>query len=339
MTRVLVTGATTPIGRALIHRLVQDPKVEQVLAAGFEETDEIQGRVTYHRCDLARMRSMHDLMFGPVRQMGIEVIVHLALHRSARLEGKKVHALNVDATRELLRMAERHPTIRRFVFRSFADVYQLRADRPSIIGEEHPLELSPQAPQWVRDRVAADLTVCTAMGLSPLSIAVLRTAECLAPNTGSQLYDYLGSRVCLRPLGFDPMMNVISVADVSRGLALAIHSDAVGVFNIPGYDVLPLRRIIELAGRRDVPVPGPVVAPLYGMRSRVKGTEFRYDLNEVRFHLGGVLDGRRAKEVLNFAPTTKVNWTERTGTEQDPMPSNNTEPRSRGTNQGWQLPA
>lgn len=307
--RILVTGATTPIGRKTVEMLLADDSVEHVIAAGIESDPfGSSDRLTYVTANLARPRSMHNLMFGEVRKLAPDTIVHLALHRSARTEGERIHALNVDATRELLRMAERHPSIDRFVFRSFADVYQIRPDRPTIIGEDHPIALDVNAPQWVRDRLEADLIVCTAMGLSPLSIAVLRMAECVAPDSGSQLFDYLGSRVCLRPAGFDPMLNVISVDDAARALVLAAKSDVTGVLNVPGKDTLPLSRFIALAGRRAIPTPGPVVAPLYGLRARIKGTEFRYDLNERRFHLGAVLDGRRAARDLGYIPSTSIRF-------------------------------
>ena len=57
----------------------------------------------------------------------------------------------------------------------------------------------------VRDvhRVEADLAVCACIGRSPLVVTVLRCAECFAPSSGSQLWDYLQSRVCLRPMGYD----------------------------------------------------------------------------------------------------------------------------------------
>ena len=67
--------------------------------------------------------------------------------------------------------------------------------------------MSAGAPQWVRDRVEADFTACARMGLSTLSIVVLRMTEVLDKNCGSQMYDYLQSSVCLCPIGFDPMLN------------------------------------------------------------------------------------------------------------------------------------
>jgi UDP-glucose 4-epimerase len=127
-------------------------------------------------------------------------------------------------------------------------------------------------------------------------------AEIVAGGLGSQLWDYLSSRVCLRPLGFDPMINVLSIEDAVAAILRALGSSGRGVFNIPGFDTLPLSRLIARWGRLDVPVPGPLLAPLYWLRTRTVGFEFRYDLNLGRFHLGGVLDGARARAVLGYQP-------------------------------------
>jgi UDP-glucose 4-epimerase len=146
------------------------------------------------------------------------------------------------------------------------------------------------------------------MGMSSFEIVVLRCAEIPAPQSGSQLWDYLQTRVCLRPLGFDPMINLLSLEDAARAVRLALAGHAQGIFNIPGADTLPLSRIIALAGRRDVPVPGPLIAPLYELRTRVVGLQFRYDLNARRFHFGGVVDGSRAQSVLDYRPSHPLVW-------------------------------
>jgi UDP-glucose 4-epimerase len=315
MKRVMVTGATTPLGRALVGALLEDPGVETVLAVG-REPDGLQalpqGRLQYAAVDLSRPRSVRNLMFGPARALGIEGLIHTALHRSAADGGRRVHRINVQSTRDLLGLAERHPTIRRFVFRSCAHVYQAGADQPVLIDEGHPLDLGGHAPQWVADRVAADVTVCTRMGLSPLSIAVLRCSEIVMPEMGSQLWDYLSSRVCLRPLGYDPMMNLQSPEDAVRACLLALRSTAQGVFNVPGADTLPLTRAIALAGRVDLALPGPLLSPLYRARAGTLGMEFRYDLNHRRFHFSAVLDGRRAREILGYQPCVRLPWASET---------------------------
>ena len=176
-----------------------------------------------------------------------------------------------------------------------------------MLDEDDPLDFDPGSPQWVRDRVEADLTVCAHFG-GRLKIAVLRCAELLAPDSGSQLWDYLSSRVCLRPLGFDPMLDVLSLDDAAAAFVAAAQHAQSGVFNIPGADRLPLSRAIAESLRLDIAVPGPLMSPLYRLRRMVADFDFRYDLNVRRFHLGGVLDGRRAHEAFGYVPRVPAQW-------------------------------
>jgi UDP-glucose 4-epimerase len=313
MTGVLVTGATTPLGCRLVQSLLENPELGTVLAVGVEPEPppaiaQKAPQLVYERVDLTRPREVQRLLFGSAKKLGVSRLIHTALHRSAADDGPRVHALNVDSTRELLDGAERHPTIRHFVFRSHADVYRIDPRHAVLLDEQDPLDLSAQAPQRVRDRVEADVTVCTRMGLSPLSITVLRCAEILAPDMGSQLHDYLSSRVCLHPLGFDPMLNLLTLEDTVRALVLALGSAANGIFNIPGADTLPLRRAIALWGRSGVALPGPLLAPLYAARASALSMEFRYDMNHRRFHFSAILDGRRARDVLSYVPEHPIEW-------------------------------
>lgn len=306
--RVLVTGATTPLGTALVRALLDAPDCDLVLAVGREPsltvTDSEQ--LVYRALDLTRPRVLHDVIWSDALERGIDVVVHAMHHRPSGDRGARVHAQNVEATRDLVLTCSEHPSIRRLVYRSYGEVYALGATS-NLLDEDSPLDFDPAAPQWLRDRVEADLTVCAHFG-SKLSIAVLRCAEILAADTGSQLWDYLQSRLCLRPVGFDPIINVLSVEDAVAALLAAARSSATGVFNIPGLDTLPLSSAIAACGRADIPVPGPMLAPLYGLRRWIAGFEFRYDMNVRRFHFGGVLDGARARRELGYVPVTAVQW-------------------------------
>ncbi len=311
MSGVAVTGATTPLGLRLTRSLLARG-VAPVVAIGAEVTPPSSGNgasgLHYLRLDLTRPRETHDALFGPLRELGVSVLVHAALHRRASDVGPKIHAQNVESTRQLLSLSERHPTLERFVFLSSSNVYRVDPTRATLISEDDALELSPDAPQSVRDRVEADLTVCTRMGMSRLGIVVVRCAEILAANVGSQLFEYLEGPWCLRPLGFNPMLNVLSLDDAARALLLAALSNKSGVFNIPGKDTLPLSRAVELWGKRCLPVPGPLLAPLYRVRASARGMEFQYDLNYRRFHFSAVLDGSRAGHELGYEPEAPIAW-------------------------------
>lgn len=307
--RVMVTGSSATLGMALVDKLLAADDVELVLAVHrpSEPIREPHPKLVTYATDLARPRALRDLVWGPVRRAGIDAVVHGIHHRRSADTGRAIHAQNVESTRELLLACNDHPTIRRFVYRSFAEIYALRHGTSDLVDEDSPLDFDPLAPQWIRDRVEADLTVCARLA-GPPSISVLRCAEVVAPGTGSQLWDYLLSRVCFRPLGFDPMLNVLGVEDAVRAFEAALRSDATGIFNIPGHDTLPLSAAIEESGAVDIPVPGPLMSPLYGLRRVVAGFDFRYDMNLRRFHFGGVLDGTRAADVLGYTPRTSVRW-------------------------------
>lgn len=309
---VLVTGVADPLGERLVRMLLTDSRVEQIIGISGQDPNILplprDPRLTLIQVDLRKSRRVHEVLFGPAREKGIDVVVHTAMSRSALEEGGSAHAFNVEAVRSLIELCERHPTIQRLVMRSAAEVYQRQRDLPVLIGEDHPLNMTGNAPQWVRDRVEADLTLCTRMGLSRVQIAVLRMAEILAPGTGSQLFDYLESAVCFRPAGYDPMINVLTIEDAAIALSRALHSGTLGVFNTPGADTLPLSWAIRKWGRIGVPVPGSWLTPLYRWRSRFTGHDFRYGMNRRRFHYSGVLDGARAREQLGYVPCHPVAW-------------------------------
>lgn len=306
--RVMVTGATTPLGAALVEALLATKQVEVILALGLDDKPVREhADVMYRQLDPTRPRVLRDIVWSEARDLAIDVVVHGVSQRSTADKGKKTRSSHVDTARELIFACKSHPTIQRLVYRSFADVYSLQNTATRLLDENAPLEFDPKVPQWLRDRVEADLIMCAHIG-GPLQIAVVRCADIVAPDVGSQLWDYLQSRVCLRPLGFDPILNVLALEDAAYALALAARSKAVGVFNIPGRDTLPLSRAIARSHRTDVPVPASLMLPLHGLRRWFARFDLRYDRRVQAFHFGGVLDGSRAARELDFVPTTGVHW-------------------------------
>ncbi len=308
---VLLTGASTPMGERLVAKLLSDSRVKHILAVcelGRPLAIPDSPRLTSASLKLRKQRGLHDLLFGLARDLEVNVVVHTSRIDNAKRTGAAVHAHNVDVLRAIIAFAERHPTIEKMVIRSSAEVYQVQRDLPSLIGEEHPLNMKSGAPQWVRDRVEADVTACTRMGISSLQIVVLRMAEILAPGSGSQIFDYLRSPVCFRPIGFDPMLNFLTIDDAVKALQLAVFTTQQGVYNIPGADTLPLSSTIDRWGRLGIPAPERIIGHIYRYRRWFRGGEFQYGMNRRRFHYTGILDGRRAANVLGYIPNHPIEW-------------------------------
>ncbi len=326
MRSVLVTGAASPLGQRLVRSLLADTRVQHVLAVDNVAAERAlpfshAGRLTYQPVDLRRARQVRELLFGPAKDLDVEVIVHLSEHIDGYGTGRAVHAQNVESLRSILALADRHPRIRRLVVKSHAVVYRVGLDLPVQVGEEHPLNLDPHAPQYVRDRVEADLTACARMGLIDCEIVVLRCAEVFAPGIGSQLFDYLDAPMALRTAGFDPMVNVASAEDTVDALELATHGSGEGVFNIPGFDTLPLSEAARAWGTPMVGMPEPLIRPLYALRHRFTGSDFAYGIHRDQMHFGLVLDGSRAARVLGYRPRNPVQWRHRRRTEPRLAPS------------------
>lgn len=310
--KVLVTGGETTLGRAIAEALARDPAVHSVLCvhaphAPSSALPEGAPRVMHVPLDLGRPREVRDLLFSE-RARAISAVVHAPSAFGQPPPSAHARRGVVQATEHLLRVCDEQPQIARFVYVGSGSVYRIDTDEPTLIDENHPLELAASAPQSVRERIEADLVVCARIGVSRLSIAVLRCAEILAPGTGGQLHDYLGSRVCLRPLGYDAMLNVLSLHDVANAARLATLSHERGVFNIPGLDTLPLTELIHRAGKLGVPLPGPALAPLYRLRALTTAFRFRYAPERQRFHFGAILDGREAKRAFDYAPARRVRF-------------------------------
>lgn len=308
---VLVTGAGSPLGERVVLRLLKDSRVSHIVAVadkGMASTIPENPRITHTEIKFKSQRQLHTLLFGLALEKRVQVVIHTSQAESANREGASVHEHNVESLRALVKFAERHPTIRRLVIRSSGAVYQVQRDLPALISEDHPLNMAAGAPQWVRDRVEADFTACARMGLSTLQVVVLRMAEILAPGCGSQMYDYLDSSLCLRPIGFDPMLNFLSLEDAAQAFQHAAHTAEQGVFNIPGADTLPLTEVIALWGRPSIAMPEFGIYWTYKIRQHLRGGQFRYGMNRRRFHYSGILDGRRAIDVLRYVPSYSVDW-------------------------------
>lgn len=304
-TGILISGGTQPLGLAIARRWVARGPV---LVVGAEAPDAVQvpDGAHYAQVDLTRRRAISELVHHRARRLGIDAIVNLAFHRDPR---RAEPQLNVEASRTLLQLANDDPAIRILVHRSSGDVYHKSGHQPDILREDCPLNHRGTAPRWVRERVEVDMMMGAASGTCrSLRVTVLRCAEIFAPDMGSQLYDYLSSRVCLRRMGFDPMLNLLSLEDAARAFEFALLRSPEGTVNIPGADTLPLSRAIRLWGRNGLPWPGSLLGPVYRLRRRLRGTTFDYQVNLDRFAYNGVLCGSRARQTLGYVPETRIAW-------------------------------
>lgn len=299
---VWLSAPAAPLDRMICEALLADDRVRRVVCVYGEQDAFGAGqlaRVQCERADFSSYRSLRGLLSSQALR-DVDTVVH-AIEAGSKL------ATTAESTRLLLHLSEEQASIKRFVLRSFATLYRLDSREPALIDEQHALDLT-HVPAQFQPCAEADFTVCERIGSSRLQLTVLRCAEVLSPLERGPLYGYLSSRVCLRPLGYDPMLNVLSPEDLVQAIGRAAHGDAAGVFNIPGFDTLPLSELIYSAGRIALPIPGPALAPLYALRKLLTQREFQYASDQARFHHGAVLDGSKARHLLGYVPAQPVRF-------------------------------
>jgi UDP-glucose 4-epimerase len=87
-----------------------------------------------------------------------------------------------------------------------------------------------------------------------MSQTILRFANIIGPEADTPLARFLQEPWTPVLLGFDPMMQVIHEEDVVDALVHAVIHDLPGVFNVAAEGVMPLSRLMALAGKFPIPV-------------------------------------------------------------------------------------
>ena len=311
---VLVTGATGTIARQLCHALYHDESVNLLFATSREPEpyyfhDYDRNRFQYKQVDILKSRELNNLFLSEsFRQADIDVVVHLAFVHKPRTPEEITHTLNVEGTKNFLdRCIE--SGVRKFIFRSSDTVYKIRAHTPILLDEEADLNFDPNASQYVRDRVDADM-ICRAQLANPnTKIIVLRPTSIIGRNINSHWNALLDNHyVTFKLVGFDPMICPTHSNDVLRALQSAIARDVSGVFNIQGLDIAPLSTFIRLAGAYGVSLPAALLRRVNALQLALRLTNYDYSAfpEALRYHC--LLDTTRAKEVMGFTPQYHIKF-------------------------------
>jgi UDP-glucose 4-epimerase len=296
--KFLVTGATTELGRSLCRQLAAAGEVLGVRAPTEPPPDVDQNIACV--ADLTRNADVRRVIAGVVEDAAIDTVVHLGASVPAE---ESCETPNAVSTRLLLDAAEQVSCLRAFVLRSTAMIYRLHHGDPMVITERHSLDFSPDLAPARRDQLEADVTACQRMLNADFRISVLRLSPLIADGAPDALNEYLSLDPCYRALGFDPMVNVLSLDDATDALARAADRAPRGIFNVAGADTLPVSELAMRTGARCWPVPGAAIEPLCALRGV---PERRYRGFGGLLHHGLVVDGRAATGAFDFVASRRL---------------------------------
>jgi nucleoside-diphosphate-sugar epimerase len=304
-----VTHVDSLLGRRLMKALYHDPDVSLVFATGTGPTpsflDAYTGKCVYQRLDLAKARHVMSLFrserFARAR---LDSVIHLPFVPA--LSGERIPgnvSSLVSETRRLLEECQREPGIARFVLLSSAFVYKPEPGNVNVVNEDQPLDYGCEGEPEVRAWVDADMLAQKGFNDPALRTTILRVASIVMDSGRFLLSPPLEAGE--PPLGYDPMLSVVSERDVARALLLALHGDRPGAYNISGPEVFPHSELSVTRERPSglLPVPG-VLRDVGRFIERAIGLGTRRASDRLCY--GMLLDARRASDVLGFEPEYRI---------------------------------
>jgi UDP-glucose 4-epimerase len=292
MEKVLITGISGGQGRLLARRLMENYEVCGVDRVPWEGHPR---GIAVHEVDL-RKRKFEDV----VRTEMPNAIVHMGFIRHFRADLRTRHDVNVRGTKQLLDHCVNYG-VQQLVVLSSGYVYGAAPENPFYMDEDQPLSASRSYPE-IRDLVEVDALATAFLWKCPhIRTCVLRPVSTLGYFVQSLVGSYLRQPRIPTVMGFDPMMQFIHEEDVSEAIGLALEHSLQGVFNVTGPGEVPVSVAIAETGGRTIPLPEPVLRPLFDRL-------FRWGIWP---YPAGVIDylkypvtisGKRFVEAVNFRP-------------------------------------
>ena len=112
----------------------------------------------------------------------------------------------------------------------------------------------------VRDRVEMERLLSDWAERHPdVEVTVLRCGWIFGPEVWNRVVAYFALPVVAVPLGYDPLMQLVSESDVLRAFEEAALRPHPGVYNLVGSGVLPLSTLLRLAGKRSLRLPNTLL--------------------------------------------------------------------------------
>ncbi|RMG12684.1 MAG: SDR family oxidoreductase [Deltaproteobacteria bacterium] len=296
---VVVTGISGNLGRTIARILHREERIIGIDRRPFRGKPK---DIVLHRLDIRRKKA------GDIfRRHRVKALVHMGIVHDPRLSPEEHHSFNVVGTQRILEYCVKHG-VEKVVVLSSANVYGPDPNNSNFLTEEAPLRAAVRHGD-VRDLVEVDMYAQSFFWRHPqVETVILRPVHIVGPSVRNAPSNYLRMKRPWVMAGFDPNLQLIHQEDVARAICKALEPGVRGVFNVTGPGVAPLSRILEMLGRRPIPVPHFVAGALVEKLWTLRLTSFPPpELDHIRYLC--VVDGSAFEHATGYAPAYSLRET------------------------------
>jgi UDP-glucose 4-epimerase len=245
--RVLITGIAGKVARLVAEELVAGG--HEVIGIDRRAWEGAPTAIAQNQVDI-RKRAAEDVF----RKHRPEGVIHMATVTHLTEQSEDRYRINLQGTRAVFDHCNAYGA-KVAVFVGRHTYYGASPEAPLYHREDDP-PMGLSAFAELADLVAADLYAGSALWRFPdLKTSVLRLCYTLGPARTGTLATFLRGPNVPTVLGFDPLFQMLHERDAAHAVCLTVLGGLRGVFNVAGPPPLPLSKIIELTGRRQLPVP------------------------------------------------------------------------------------
>ncbi len=288
---VVITGICGRMGQLLarqLHRKLTVIGIDRRRFVGKPED------IVHYQIDVRRRKTQDIFRAGNIR-----AVVHLGVMHNLRESDRTHHSWNVVGFQKLLEFITTYK-VPKLVVLSSAMLYGPSPDNAHFLTEDAPL-LGAQEFFQIRDLIDVDMVAQSFFWKNPeVETVILRPCHILG-RVRNAASNYLRMERPITVLGFDPMLQVIHERDVVEALMIALEPGARGIYNLRGPGELSLSRMLNMLGRKPLPVPGPLINSVLGRMWNYRATRFpKEELDHLRYIC--LVDDSRARKELGFIP-------------------------------------
>ncbi len=239
--RVLVTGATSAVGRSVVERLVRNG--HDVVAVARKAPRALPPGATFARAGIRDLEALTRAMEG------CEVVCHLAFVITPMPDRELSRRISVGGTANVCAAMQRTEA-RRLVFASSAMSYGTNSDSP-LCTEAHEQRPAPDHVHGT-DTVAAERVILNA----GVEAVLARIGVTVGHTIHNSLVPIVAGPAVVGIKNADVRYQLLHQDDLARFFAYACESGPSGPVNVAPADSLSLRAIAEILGKRYIETTG-----------------------------------------------------------------------------------
>lgn len=244
--KVLVTGGTGFIGKALVKRLLDDEYQVAILTRDEKKKNSgLDGKVEFIKADISDPLFLENLSAFPKK---FDTIVHLAACLDYYGDWKRIHEVNVRGTTNLLRLAQRS-FVKKFIYISSIEaIGTVETKEISANEETAPRPVS----SYGKSKLEAEKQVLT-FGEKGLNSVVLRLGNVYGPGSEAFIVPVLNAIIkrdlLLKylPVYKSHCLHFIYIDDAVNGIIKAVQSDKKGeIYILAGEEYTTIGALFEM---------------------------------------------------------------------------------------------